>query len=670
MSAAMAWVPAGKGKHVQVDWARLPKDAAFDAYVCWHDFTGSLWTHCSQKQTRLIVELKDALDLQGLVHLNGRGLRVTPHYISKAARAKYITGVCLDAAALKTFCEATFDGRDPWIARFEVSEGFLNPDAVIAGPAGGTQAWDLLPLPRQLAGPVIGFIDYGCAFVNRQFRARDHSIRTHALWDQQGNVRDGPPSPRRPLAWQRSTRFGYGRNVNAQALTDYAVQFGSLAATLDEGTCYRYAQYEPVLRAATHGTHVMDIATGNPNPLSHHPLNPATQPHEAAIAFVQLPRYRYGQQISGLLKAQVLDAAHFIASLRSKDMPAFINLSYGSYCGPQDGSSILELALDDLVERSGPEEEPSRLHVVVPAGNASTLGGHAQVLVGSLQRQTISWLNMANDPSESFVELWVPEGANVRVRATAAGMTPAIGDWVTKGQALRLDSGGQSVAMLIYSARPCQTVPGQGAMILFATLATSGPSAAPHGLWRIEVENLGSNPVLVDAWCERDDPVFGTEGGPRQCRFESHVERTGTLNSIAHGRRTVVVGGYDVHAGSTVQQPGPVSSMSSSGPGRGLPGRLRHPPDNNGKAKNGPEVLAPCDLGLADPGLPGAAVHSGDQVRMLGTSVAAAAYMRWLVDKVLLPPAAKAAAVAASCPPAIPGRDPHPDDCEPIPRVP
>lgn len=668
MAAAMPWLPAGKGEFAKIDWAALPSDAAFDPYVCWHDFTGSLWMHESNHQTRLIVALKQPLTKAGLLHLNQRGLRVAPHFTRASLHTMYITGVCVDASALKKFCEAAFKGDDDWIARYEVSEGFFQPDAIVESPGGG-QKWDALGMSFQVPSPLVGFIDYGCAFLNRQFRAADGTSRIAALWDQQDNDRPAPPPSRKPLAWREHVRYGYGRFIDAVALKEYADQFRATSGSLDESTCYRYSQYEPVLRTFTHGTHVMDIATGYPNPLLPLDGRTADSRHAAAIAFVQLPRYRGAAQLSGLLKAQVLDAVHYVASLRVPNQPAVVNLSYGSYCGPHDGSSILELALDDLIQRSENGAGKPQLHIVVPAGNASKLAGHAQALIGSLQRQSISWSNLPNDPSESFVEIWAPEAASIRLRATPPGRSPSDADWVKPGQAKRLDLHGRTVAMLVHARNPCQSPSGQ--LVLFATRATLGHAPAPHGTWTIEIENTGSSPVLVDAWCERDDPVFGSEGGPRQARFESHVERTATLNSIAHGRHTVVVGGYDLHSGLSARLPGLVSVISSSGPGRGLPGRQRHPAGNDGSAKNGPEVLGPCDMGLGEPGLPGAAVLSGDQVRLMGTSVAAAAYTRWLLDEMALPPAPPPARVApVDCPVSPPGRDPHPDDCEPIPRVP
>jgi hypothetical protein len=197
-------------------------------------------------------------------------------------------------------------------------------------------------------------------------------------------------------------------------------------------------------------------------------------------------------------------------------------------------------------------------------------------------------------------------------------------------------------------------------------VARKDRALAPYGEWRIEIQNAVASSTVVNAWCERDDPVFGNEAGPRQSQFTDHIEKTGTLNSIAHGRRTIVVGGYDLHtAGASIEE-GPISRMSATGPGRGLSGRDRHPSVPGTAAKRGPEVLAPCSLGFGDEGIAAAAVLTGDQVRLTGTSVAAAALTRYVVEAgFVVPKLCKPRPL-----PSIPGREPHPDDNLGMPRLP
>jgi hypothetical protein len=179
------------------------------------------------------------------------------------------------------------------------------------------------------------------------------------------------------------------------------------------------------------------------------------------------------------------------------------------------------------------------------------------------------------------------------------------------------DGGGQAVAL--HARRACQS--GQGTLLLLAvgpTVARGARRPAPYGVWRLALHNRSADSaVTLDAWCERDDPVFGTEAGPRQSRFLRHVEPRGTLNSLAHARSAVVVGGYvrDPQAPPAPSSPpnlGPIASYSGTGPRR-LDVETRTP-----------TLLAPSEWRFEQPGLAGAAVLGDGVERMNGTSVAAA----------------------------------------------
>ena len=72
---------------------------------------------------------------------------------------------------------------------------------------------------------------------------------------------------------------------------------------------------------------------------------------------------------------------------------------------------------------------------------------------------------------------------------------------------------------------------------------------APHGIWQLRVHNASSRGIKVDAWIERDDPALGDRGPRRQARFvdehiPTYVKKTATLNSVATGARSIVVGGF------------------------------------------------------------------------------------------------------------------------------
>lgn len=649
MTAPAAWAPPTKGP-LEINWPRaLAPTTRFDPYLVWRDATLAVVS------LPVILELNGAFDEPALRHLNSLGVWVAPHYIDfkmpNGKAPKFVTGICKKSGSAGMLFAAVAAGVGP-VARYELSAGFANPDYMLEALR---QPWEpaeaIDPLPGK---SVVGFIDYGCAFLHEHFLRSDRSRRVHALWNQEHD-KGATPTGKTALAWQPASRFAEGWFVDATHIEAFAKQY-LRGAGIDELSCYRDAQYEPIRRHSTHGSFVMDVATGHPAPMLH--PGRASARHDHPIVFVQLPRHVSGQQVSGLLRAQVLDAAHFIALHVANNERGVINLSYGGYCGPHDGSSIVELALDELLDAYG-----DRFGLVVASGNALDQAIHAQLYLRSGESDAITWENLPDDPSDSFVELWWPEGSAVRLRVIAPGGVAS--SWVGAGDVSVLTRQGKTAAMLSACGQPCQSKPGSGSMALLAVAATA-LGTAPYGLWRIEVENSAGNTVLVDAWCERDDPVFGNEAGPRQSRFIDNVERTGTLNALAHGRRSIVVGGYVLHDTARVISEGSVGPMSGTGPGRGLPGRQRHPPHDGIAAADGPEVLAPCDSGFED-GLAAAAVLSGDEVRLAGTSVAAARYTRAYIDNAFSVPTTKAPPPG---PALVPGREAHPDEALCTPRIP
>jgi hypothetical protein len=677
----MKWAPVGAVSSIGLNWDTFDATHRFDPYLAWQDLTGFLGKAIQATALPLILELKQPLKNEAeLKQLNAMGIAVTPHYIKftypNREAPRYVTALCTDLDRLDNFAREVALGNSP-VLRYEISSGFRNPDALILEM--GSQQWETQKLPT-LGSDIVGFIDYGCAFAHRSFRAEDKSgqpgdSRVAWLWNQQNEGQSTPPGGRAALHWRPNVRFACGQVANGQDLNEFSKQYRN-GSGLDEWACYRDAGYEPIRRHATHGTHIMDVATGFPNPTLARSAHggSTSERHKSRIIFVQLPRFVAGTQVSGLLRAQVLDAAHYIAGHRAGKKKAVINLSYGSNCGPHDGSSILERALDELIAGHKSAIGEQNLHIVVPSGNALDRSVHAQLHLRTGQADTMLWDIAPNDPSDSFLELWVPypqttaspAPATIRVRVTPPGGAPS--PWVSPGASRRLMADGQTLALVIGAAIPCQSE--TGAMLLLAVGPTEpGPSrpASPYGEWHIEVENVSRGSLLVNAWCERDDPVFGNEAGPRQAQFGSHVERTGTLNSIAHGRETIVVGGYETHDSAATVTDGPIASMSGTGPGRDAPGRERHPPAG-GIAKPGPEVLTPCELGLDTPGIAAAAVLSDDQVSLSGTSVAAAFYTRLLIENKFVRPVPRVPDKLNAKP--LPGRDPHPDDGEGVVRLP
>lgn len=523
-------------------------------------------------------------------------------------------------------------------------------------------AGDGSPQRRSRKSTVIGFIDFGLAFAHRQFHEPGRrDSRVLAIWDQSPRAQPAPwppPAGCAPLHWQRPPGFAYGFEAHrgiggpaAASLSAYLRQFQHAAWTDEEG-CYRYSGYPSLAgHAVTHGTFIADVATGHPDPLRHPGLQgrhrlpalqtrlaiPAPAQHDADIVFVNLPPAHPGRPLGGPLRTHVLDGLRYIADLAADGARLVVNISYGGHAGPHDGSSILEQAIDDFVVRARQQRGFAQFDVVLASGNARGSRLHAQARVKPGETARFEWNNLPEDPTDSFAELWMSRSQDVSVRVTPPGGAPCPA--VRAGGLRTLAQGPGTVAAVVYPHRACQSDRPDAAMILLAVGPTAraavpgrpSRAAAPYGRWVLEVANEGPDELRVDGWCEFDRPPFGSIASPRQSRFNdtasTRVDTDLTLNSMAHGRETWIVG-------ACTQDGRAVAPYSSTGPGRGCAGRDRHPRAPGAQpALRGPDAVRPGDEGAALPGLPAAAVFSGETARLSGTSVAAAVLARERLDQ-------------------------------------
>jgi hypothetical protein len=447
---------------------------------------------------------------------------------------------------------------------------------------------------------VVAFIDYGCAFAHRKFRKVDGNdnqsseTRVRAIWNQGAVHSEGAPDASggtRPLKWSLPIGESYGMEAtrslpiiqsvelkesykkfietdkpefsffkdyellsnplfhgvsgigSSLGLNDYIKQF-SYRGIVDEEACYSNSGYSAIAAPYTHGTHIMDIATGYPNPL---PVkgNKADRA-EQDIIFVQLPRFFDGTQVFGLLKTYVLDAVRYIFSKTDPDGALTINLSYGSNCGPHNGDSILECALDEMIEsrRNGQSEEPKKqvpTNIVIPAGNSFARNTHAYSSIEAKGRASIGWTNTPDNPTYQFIEIWIDgdDSFKAKLRLIPPGAEKSE-SWIGINSTVKVKKSDRVLATVIAQKKVPQSL--QGRMLLIAVEPTV--NADHYGAWSIEIK-AGAKRISVNAWCERDDPVFGSSSAPRQGEFTSHVAKDYTLNSIAHGKNTVVVGGQN-----------------------------------------------------------------------------------------------------------------------------
>jgi hypothetical protein len=681
----------------KLDWRNL-KDLV-DPYFLWLDFTG-LQVQSSRSPQGPRFNLNELPLIPSIIEFRNPPVQGDPNpldlkdrdgnfffFLNGASSTTRFFAAFLSFPQLAKVHELTQDPIGK-VVRYELGQPIYSPvgfrilgnvekDAIRANESAAP-----------LADKFVGFIDYGCAFSKDKFlrknTAGNWETRVAAIWDQ--TIYDGsevfPTSPGiNDLSWNLLNP-GFGREVSRSALSSYMSQFSAPNGRYDEEACYRFAKYSSLNAEVSHGTHMMDIATGVPNPI----LAVTSQfedfgsPESQDIVFVNLPRFFESadsaspelRQVTGLLRMHLLAGARYISSKVPAPSTAVINVSYGGHCGPHDGTTVLESALDELIaETYDAASKKYRLQIAVAAGNSADRETHAQCLVESGKSAKLKWMNFPDDPSDSFIEFWMGEADILKVSVWTPSdelrQKPSLtGLGAGESSILRSKPGGAIIGMVIFPKFVCQTTKKRGRFALLALAPTTlggKRDAAPYGAWTFKFENVGAATATISAWCERDDPVFATESGPRQGVFlddpsasAKSITSTGTLNTLAHGYRTRVSGSY-----MFMEKDLPVSTDSSTGPGRGIARnvRFRHEVYNGVRLK-GPEVLAPGDQSYDLPGIPAASIHGADTARLRGTSVAAAYTTRYLSTGGTWPP------ISIS----LPGANPdHPDEKISFPRI-
>ena len=598
------WTPPGPGSFTGIDYNRPGAADGLDPYLVWSD-VGGFANLRKPGQTRgdsghipvwlpVLIELAPLAKLADLLTPErAKSLVVEAAYLQRAATD---AAQVVPARAKRAFFIEFATGRLlALVQRIELDlpQEAQPADTLLAATVASAQALSAgrpavapkkiannqknATTPALLTGKVIAFIDDGCAFAHAHF-LQGHGAgvtpRVKRLWDQNERA---PGSQHAPPAG-----FSEGR-----AFTDADLKAFILARTyngvIDEDAVYAdFAQgtrdkVNRLQRRVAHGTHVMDLACGPhflEDTMTTRPNVPAINPtwaranddaSEAPIIFVQLPM-RTVQSTSGkgTLTADVLHALQYISDQCDANAEIVVNLSWGTLAGPHDGSTVLERGIDSLIAA----QPPGRLRVVIPAGNGFQSRSHANFSLGPLERKTLDWRVLPDDATESYVEFWLQAGDEVRITLTLPDgrILPNI----TRGLVYRFVDPSQPFAdpISILGAHYANTPPagqaGQCVLLAIAptvSLLASRP-VAPHGLWKITVENVKNQPIaVIDAYIERDDVAVGTRRGARQSHFDdplyrvhdtedlnpapagAYVFREGIFNGIGNGRRILSVGG-------------------------------------------------------------------------------------------------------------------------------
>jgi hypothetical protein len=483
---------------------------------------------------------------------------------------------------------------------------------------------------------VIAAIDFGCPFLNPRYSrpGRPAETRLVAVWDQGSSV---PPArdPRRRAGgwpWCYPDDFGFGRELPRSLLKAMVAAVQAPGSPIDELAAYRGIDYlidydDPRRRIwhATHGGHVLDVAGGATDPLT----GEVDAAADARLIFVQLPSMTAGDSTGASLASHLLDGVRYVLARCDPQAKVLVNISYGSQAGPHDGSSLIESALDELLE-----QRARNFAITLSAGNSREKRCHVRRTVRVNRSALLRCAIAEGDTTDTFVEAWytppAADGWTLRARARAPN-----GDWSSwvapppdgeyACETLMRDPASQFdvVAMLRHDG----PVPnGKPHLLLLAVAPTLQPAGldvptADAGEWEIELA-LQPDPlrtqappglsVVVDARIERDDPGQNPGAGEHRFVDQDVDDDTDTLSSLATGTLTIAVGGFRL----SDRRP---TAYSAVGPQRG-PGSPR------------PLVLAACEEDAVNPNIAATAVRSGEVFRMNGTSVAAPALARRLFN--------------------------------------
>jgi hypothetical protein len=513
---------------------------------------------------------------------------------------------------------------------------------------------------------LIGVIDSGCPFAHERLRAVNNAgaitTRIAAIWD----MRHGKGAP---------TSMGYGSQVlrdGAEGLDERIQGYRRQDGSVEELSLYQTVRHRALYARGTHGAHVLDLLAGpvtlgarlprseDEPPTWKEAGDPASSWNKSDIAFVQLPDGALQDSSGGWLGAHMLDGVSYLVDCADPPTTTdvVINISYGCTVGPHDGSSILERALDAIVDRiriHGPS-----VHICVAAGNSFDQRGHAMLADHAFSQSGLSaplaWRILPGAEAPSFLQLWLPHKSDAKLAVRIeppgeAGVWLRVGEVKVWGSSddpratvvfLNRHSRGEDSPMLLVAVGPTEIVEGLN------EVEGRRRAPAPHGDWivRVQMDTHAPPPSGTEfhAYIARNDRDMGTLLRGRQSYFVDEADepskflrgcaddpgmdpgdvddaaartgavtgRRGTLNGIATAGRVRRLAGYELRR----MQHAPYSSAGKSGSLRG----------------RGPSAAMVTDESAGLRGVRAGGAMSGAVVRLVGTSAAAPQDARRIVN--------------------------------------
>ncbi|MDD0815273.1 hypothetical protein PSQ39_11580 [Curvibacter sp. HBC28] len=648
----LAWSDLPQGVFTGLDWADPAVREGQDPYLMWAETVG-LCTHSPSAHGRmahrlsLLIELTPGCSAAQLQTAAGACLRIPELYTRSDGPLPAGLRFCT-ADASPAFFQRSQTDLKPLLVRYELALARTTPSGPAATPRRAFCDSEASS-PSGLTGKVLGLIDGGLAFAHPRFRhpeAQGGGTRIAYFWSQ-----DALPGQSAPPG------LHYGSEITAAEI-DTAVQASRQQGQDDEAQVYRqFGMGLDLDKRINHGTHVLDIAAGprtvsasvaglSPR-LDWEPLAPPSwqaaddEASRCPVVAVQLDKATVQDTSGGSMRVHLLDGLMYILSCCDAQAEVVVNLSWGTLAGPHDGSSLLERAMDQLITLWA-----GSLTLVLPTSNAYQGRTHASAPVQPGQSLTLKWRSPPGDPTQNFLELWLPAaaapGLSLSLKVPGRGELPPLqveqaGAWQS--------ADGQTLASLVFLKHSALGEFDSCALLALSPTFSlwAGVPTAPSGLWELTLHNTGAQAFTFDAYIERDDVLLGRRGGPSQSRFDDPdyapdqlldtlplqvhplVRRSGTFNSIATGEHVISVGGTRLQA-DPQHRWAPYSAPVDD------PDRLR--PARSARVVKTPRTLAPSDENPVLQGIRAAGTRGGATVRLVGTSAAAPQIARLALNRV------------------------------------
>lgn len=401
----------------------------------------------------------------------------------------------------------------------------------------------------------------GFDFSLDDFTGPGGSTRIAFLWDQSLTPQGSESTP---------AEFSYGVEYMAK----------DIDAARPMADPFLHVRHRPDM--AAHGTHVTGIAAGNGACAdAEFPAGRYVGVADAATLILVQPGIETGVRTLAD-SAHVADAVDYIFRRAAQlNKPCVINLSLGQNGGSHDGESVVERAIDRLLDKTGRA-------LVVAAGNEHIWRTHASgTLTTTAPTQTLKWrigappagfprVAGAVDRTPNELEIWYSsrDAFSVRVIDPAGNATSQVTPDNSGSFALGSDH--------VYVDSERFTILNGDAHI-YIEISSATATAIQSGTWRVELSAVELHAGRFDAWIERTERN-PSNGYSDQSSFEDgNFDASMTLGTPATARRAIAVANYNHR----------LTEMSDAS-GRGPTRDRREKPECSAP---GTAILSTCALG-------------------------------------------------------------------------